>query len=489
MFFIKVSHHVLNLKLKWEYNCHIEVSKWFIIEHYWFCTLNRQECYKLKKVPSSTKHKTVSVVNKVPEEQRKRYLFYLFFRTLHNLLKGLKILKMEDICYNEFTVQELRRKSILRHKLKGPCPKPNCRMIFLNCYCSWGQLILKVIHCGGCIHLKCLIKDFYLACLSGNMNLSSYSHQVSQSCCCRLWLGALLHAQKFQLATKTFNLVLQQKKKPHILSLTDCRVPLLKPCPFSRPRRGNAASGLNWQLSRTAEQGLGLGPDAPALCLGSAGRHRAQEKTRGPSPRRTETPQQPGGHRGEKRPGQAAPPLPCLCVSLVTVAVATSLPARGPIPGSGGRGWRRYGHCWTRWPWRGWTASRRAPCGTAWAPARRPSRCRWSPPRSSSSGPRSAPSPTSASTCCRGRARRSACTTGEGTSGGDGAPRPAEPPPLAGRRAFPFPPGGRPPPAGRAGRARSSAGDNSGPVLQPPRRLPPPLVLRSHAGFAGRTPK
>lgn len=159
MFFIKVSHHVLNIKLKWEYNCHTEVPKWFIIEYYCFFALSRQECYKLKKVPPSKKHKTVSVVHKVPEEQRKRYLFYLLFRTLHTLLRSLK---KEGISYDEFTIQELTSKSILGHKLKGPRPKPNCEMILLNCYCSWGPLIPELIHCRGCIHLKCLIRDFTL---------------------------------------------------------------------------------------------------------------------------------------------------------------------------------------------------------------------------------------------------------------------------------------------------------------------------------------
>lgn len=160
MFFIKVSHHVFNIKLKWEYNCPTEVEKCLNTEYYWVCTLSRQECYKLKKVFPSAKHNTLRVVNNIPEEQGKHYLFYLFFRTLHNLLKSLQILKVEGICLNEFIIQGLKSKSILGHKLKGPHPKPNSKMIFLNCYCSWGQLTLELTHCRDHIHLKCLIKDF-----------------------------------------------------------------------------------------------------------------------------------------------------------------------------------------------------------------------------------------------------------------------------------------------------------------------------------------
>lgn len=63
-------------------------------------------------------------------------MFYLFFRALHNLLKSLKILKMEGLCYNELVIQELTGKSTLGRKLRGLCPKSNCRTIFLNCYCS-----------------------------------------------------------------------------------------------------------------------------------------------------------------------------------------------------------------------------------------------------------------------------------------------------------------------------------------------------------------
>jgi len=65
---------------------------------------------------------------------------------------------MEGIYYNEFIIQGLASKSVPWHKLKGPCPKPSCRMIPLNGYHSGGQLILEVIYCRGWIHFKHLIK-------------------------------------------------------------------------------------------------------------------------------------------------------------------------------------------------------------------------------------------------------------------------------------------------------------------------------------------
>lgn len=126
--------------------------------------------------------------------------------------------------------------------------------------------------------------------------------------------------------------------------------------------------------------------------------------------------------------------------------------------------------------------SRWARCGTVWAPARRPSRCRWSPPRSSSSGPRSAHSPVSASTCCRWRARRSACTTGEGRSGGWCAP-------LADlRRRASLVPLGRVP--YREGSLLYGV-NRAWLVPRPPWWLPVPplLVPRSRSGLAEGTPK
>lgn len=97
----------LNINLKWEYNGHTE---WFIREYHWFCTLNRWAGYKLKNIPPSTMHKAVRAVNKAPEEQRKQYLFYLFCRTPHNLLKNQKTLKVEGVCCNKFIMPDLASK-------------------------------------------------------------------------------------------------------------------------------------------------------------------------------------------------------------------------------------------------------------------------------------------------------------------------------------------------------------------------------------------
>lgn len=263
------------------------------------------------------------------------------------------------------------------------------------------------------------------------------------------------------------------------MPLADRSASLLNHRPFPRPRGGNAASGPNRHLSRTTEQGPGPAPPAPCLCC--AGRHRAQKKPEGRAAAAgRRPPQQLGGDRGERGPGQAAPPLPCLCVSLVTAAPVTSLPARRPGAGSGGGDGGAVG-----------AAGRGGPGG---AGRRHAGRAVAAPGRPLAALPAAAGARHAAAPL--GRAQRPARHQLLPAAAG----APAAPPARSVRAApagtaLPAPPSRAGPlplsqaaalspsrragyPAGRWGRACSAAGDNSGLVLQPL------LLLWSPAGFA-----